>query len=126
MKLTEYKKKVDKGWGHELIWISNDLYCGKLLVFDRVGSQFSMHFHSVKDETWLVTVGRFRISWCDTTTATYHYDILETGDVWRNLPLVPHRLEALEAGSTIVEVSTPDSINDNYRIHPGDSQSSSV
>ena len=31
--------------------------------------------------------------------------------------------EALEDGSSITEVSTPDSVEDNYRIIPGDSQS---
>ena len=35
---------------------------------------------------------------------------------------MPHQLEALEVGSSITEVSTPDSIEDNYRIIPGDSQ----
>jgi hypothetical protein len=28
----------------------------------------------------------------------------------------------MEAGSSITEVSTPDSVEDNYRIGPGDSQ----
>ena len=35
---------------------------------------------------------------------------------------MPHQLEALEDNSSITEVSTPDSIEDNYRIAPGDSQ----
>ena len=35
---------------------------------------------------------------------------------------MPHQLEAIEAGSSITEVSTPDSIEDNYRLAPGDSQ----
>jgi hypothetical protein len=30
--------KVDKGWGFELVFANNDKYCGKLLVFDRVGA----------------------------------------------------------------------------------------
>lgn len=122
MKLTGSKKKVLKGWGHELIWASNDLYCGKLLVFERAGAEFSMHFHATKDETWLVTQGKFRVSWCDTSNASYHDTILNVGDVWHNAPLQPHRLEALESNSIIVEVSTADDVNDNHRISPGDSQ----
>ena len=27
--------KVDKGWGFELIWATNDLYCGKMMVFKK-------------------------------------------------------------------------------------------
>jgi hypothetical protein len=34
---------------------------------------------------------------------------------------LPHQLHCLEEG-TIIEVSTPDSVEDNYRVRPGDSQ----
>ena len=27
---------VEKGWGVELIWATNDLYCGKLMVFNKL------------------------------------------------------------------------------------------
>ena len=33
---------VEKGWGHENIFATNDKYTGKLLVFNE-GSRFSMH-----------------------------------------------------------------------------------
>ena len=35
---------------------------------------------------------------------------------------MPHQLEALTPEAMIFEVSTPDSVEDNYRIIPGDSQ----
>jgi hypothetical protein len=35
--------------------------------------------------------------------------------------MVPHQVLCLEAGS-IIEVSTPDSEEDNYRVEKGDSQ----
>ena len=62
--------KVEKGWGYELIWASNDQYCGKIMVFERKGAKFSMHFHKTKDETWFVNEGKFLLSWIDTKTAT--------------------------------------------------------
>ena len=114
--------KVDKGWGYEIIWATNDLYCGKLMVFERIGAKFSMHFHKEKDETWFVNAGQFKLTYCDTDTATYHEKILNEGDVWRNPPMLPHQLTALKPNSIIFEVSTPDSVKDNYRIIPGDSQ----
>jgi mannose-6-phosphate isomerase-like protein (cupin superfamily) len=114
--------KVDKGWGYEIIWATNDKYCGKIMVFERVGAKFSMHFHKEKDETWFVNAGSFKLIFCDTTTATYHEKILNEGDTWRNQPMVPHQLIALQPNSMIFEVSTPDSVEDNYRIAPGDSQ----
>ena len=51
--------KVDKSWGYELIFSSNDLYCGKLLVFTKKTAKFSLHFHKTKDESWFVNSGRF-------------------------------------------------------------------
>jgi mannose-6-phosphate isomerase-like protein (cupin superfamily) len=93
------------------------------LVFEKVGAKFSMHFHKEKDETWFVNSGSFKLIYCDTTTATYVEKILKEGDTWRNPPMMPHQLIALEPDSMVFEVSTADSVEDNYRIIPGDSQS---
>ena len=119
---TRQQGKVEKGWGYEIIWATNDQYAGKILVFDRVGAKMSMHFHKEKDETWFINAGSFKLIYCDTKTATYAEKILKEGDVWRNPPMMPHQLVALEANSMLFEVSTPDSVEDNYRIIPGDSQ----
>ena len=116
------KRIVKKGWGHELIWCSNDLYCGKHMVFEKAGSKFSMHFHSKKHETWIVQKGSFIVKWIDTKDATVHETLLEMGDVWENTPFSPHQLIALEDHSVIEEVSTHDDPADNYRVFPGDSQ----
>ena len=48
---ARHSGKVDKGWGYELIWATNDLYCGKIMVFEKPGSKMSMHFHKEKDES---------------------------------------------------------------------------
>tara|TARA_Y100000389_G_scaffold205116_1_gene263437 strand:+ start:19393 stop:19830 length:438 start_codon:yes stop_codon:yes gene_type:complete len=124
MEPTRLEGKVDKGWGYEIIWATNDLYCGKIMVFEKVGSKFSMHFHKEKDETWFVNNGRFLLNYIDTTTAEYKSQELTEGMTWRNPPLMPHQLVCMEPGSSVTEVSTPDSVEDNYRIAPGDSQKS--
>ena len=121
--MTRLEGKVDKGWGYEVIWATNDKYCGKIMVFEKVGSKFSMHFHKEKDETWFINNGRFLLRWIDTTDASLNEQELKSGDVWHNPPLQPHQLVCMEAGSSITEVSTPDSVEDNYRIVRGDSQS---
>tara|TARA_B110000503_G_scaffold12801_1_gene17442 strand:- start:34302 stop:34679 length:378 start_codon:yes stop_codon:yes gene_type:complete len=119
---TRLEGVVKKGWGYELIWATNDKYCGKIMVFEKAGNKFSMHFHKEKDETWFVNNGKFKLRYIETHNATVREAVLKEGDVWRNLPLVPHQLEALEDGSSITEVSTPDSVEDNFRLAPGDSQ----
>ena len=74
--MTRLTGQVEKGWGSEEIWATNDKYCGKL-----------MHFNHT----------------------------------WHNPPLLPHQLVCYATG-TIIEVSTPDSVEDNYRVGKGDSQ----
>jgi mannose-6-phosphate isomerase-like protein (cupin superfamily) len=111
---------VEKGWGSENIWASNNKYCGKMLNFN-AGAKFSMHFHAEKDETWYVIMGRFVVRVIDTATAEVEERELVPGDVWHNPPLSPHQFICIEPGM-ICEVSTPDSVEDNYRVGKGDSQ----
>lgn len=111
---------VEKGWGSENIWATNDKYCGKLLNFNE-GAKFSMHFHAHKDETWYVLSGKFTVRYISTRDATVYETELLPGSTWHNRPLEPHQLICIEAG-TIIEVSTPDSVADNYRVGKGDSQ----
>ena len=118
--MTRLEGEIEKGWGSETIFATNELYCGKLLNFN-TGAKFSMHLHKDKDETWYVLSGKFTVKFIDTKTAEVQTQDLAVGDVWRNLPMEPHQLICIERG-TIIEVSTPDSVEDNYRVAPGDSQ----
>lgn len=118
--MTRLIGTVLKGWGSEEIWATNDQYCGKLMHFN-TGAKSSMHFHKDKDETWYVLSGKFSVVYIDTVDATRHEAQLTTGEIWHNKPLLPHQLVCVESG-TIIEVSTADSVEDNYRLFPGDSQ----
>lgn len=120
--MSKLEGYIEKGWGYEYIWATNDKYCGKILHFNKAGSKCSMLFHKEKDKTWFVNAGKFKLRFIDPKTAELHEEILEQGNIWHNPPLLPHQLECLEDHSIIVEVSTPDSIEDNYRIEPGDTQ----
>lgn len=112
--------RVDKGWGYELIFASNELYCGKIMKFNK-GAKFSMHFHAEKDETWYILEGKFLLKLIKTDNAEVNSMELHKGDTWRNRPLIIHQLICLEEGS-IIEVSTQDKSTDNFRVMPGDSQ----
>ena len=111
---------IHKGWGSEYIWATNDKYCGKFMSF-HTDAKFSMHFHKDKEETWYVISGQFLVRWIDTSNSHIIEKFLGVGDVFHNEPLKPHQLICIEEG-TILEVSTPDSVEDNYRVMPGDSQ----
>lgn len=120
MTTTRLSGMIEKGWGSEEIWTTNEKYCGKLMHFN-TGSKFSMHFHKEKDEAWYVLSGKFMVKYIDTNDASVHEVVLNPKETWRNLPLTPHQVFCLEKG-TIIEVSTPDSVEDNYRIIKGDNQ----
>lgn len=115
-------RTVYKGWGHELIFGRGREYEGKLLTFEGEDAAMSMHFHAVKDETWYVLEGELHVDWIDTRTAARITERLAPGDVWRNPPLLPHRLRSLTPRAVVLEVSTRDDPDDNYRVEEGDSQ----
>jgi len=116
---------IEKGWGYENILESNEHYCVKLLCFYK-DKKFSMHFHKAKDETWVVLSGKFQLTTINTKTSKRTITILNRGDVWRNKPMEPHQLLCIEedtaSPATIIETSTKDSVEDNYRVEAGDSQ----
>lgn len=118
--MTRLRGTVDKGWGCEQIWVTNDLYCSKFMNFKK-GKKFSLHFHQGKTESWYIISGEFKLELINTENGSVETKILKKGDIHTNLPLQPHRLICIEEG-TVLEVSTPDSVEDNYRVSPGDSQ----
>lgn len=113
---------VKKGWGYEQIFITNELYCLKALHFTEKGNSFSMHFHKDKDESWYVQQGSFILKLINTDTGLVEETLLGHEDTIRIRPFTIHQLVALEDDSRILEVSTADSVEDNYRVAPGDSQ----
>ena len=111
---------IPKGWGSEIIFENNELYCGKLLNFKK-GAKFSMHYHLIKDETWFVKEGEFIYRYINTNNADVIQINLKEGDTVRQLPGQPHQLEALTDG-VIFEVSTRHFDDDSYRVIKGDTQ----
>jgi rfaE bifunctional protein kinase chain/domain len=99
---------VPKLWGYEK-WIeNNDNYCSKLLSLNK-GYQCSLHYHKVKDETFIVTKGHVRL---EVEDKVYH---LQEGGFMRIPPGTKHRFTGIE-DSLIIEVSTHHEDSDSYRI----------
>jgi mannose-6-phosphate isomerase-like protein (cupin superfamily) len=110
-------KIVTKVWGYEM-WIHNDEdYCGKLLVFNKAGDKFSMHYHMKKKETWFVQSGSFLFKWIDVENGRIESSTMVNGDSVLIERGLPHQLIALEDNSTIFEVSTEHFDDDSYRIY---------
>jgi mannose-6-phosphate isomerase-like protein (cupin superfamily) len=96
--------KVEKPWGHELIWALTDDYCGKLL-FVKAGESLSLQFHRQKDESWLVHSGRAELEMGEPGKVP-RSEVVGAGAAFRIRPGTVHRIRALE-DTTIIEVSTP-------------------
>jgi mannose-6-phosphate isomerase len=98
-------KRVDKPWGHELIWAITDEYVGKVL-FVRAGESLSLQFHNEKDESWYIESGKARLELGDAGQGLLNSEIVGEGACFRYRPGTVHRVTALE-DTTILEVSTP-------------------
>jgi mannose-6-phosphate isomerase len=98
-------RRVDKPWGHELIWALTDRYCGKILVIE-TGRRLSLQYHEQKDESILVLSGRLRLH-LDDDTGTMTIRELGAGESAHVAVGRRHRYEAIERVE-LVEVSTPE------------------
>jgi quercetin dioxygenase-like cupin family protein len=96
--------RVEKPWGHELVWARTARYVGKVLHV-KAGEALSLQYHDVKEETLLVTTGRMRMEIDVDGTLTER--VMGPGDVQHIAPGHRHRMTAIE-DCDIVEVSTPE------------------
>jgi mannose-6-phosphate isomerase-like protein (cupin superfamily) len=98
-------RRVEKPWGHELIWALTDTYCGKVL-FVRAGHSLSLQFHREKDEAWLIQSGRVRLELGEAGDSVLNEEVVGAGAAFHYAPGTVHRVTAIE-DATILEVSTP-------------------
>ena len=98
-------ERVDKPWGHELIWALSDAYAGKLLSVN-AGHELSLQFHREKDESWYVLEGRAELELAAAGEKTTSVEVVTSGSAFRITPGTVHRVRALE-DTVILEVSTP-------------------
>lgn len=102
--MSEVPYRVEKPWGHELIWARTDRYVGKILHV-KAGHILSCQYHNRKDETMHVLRGEL---------------ILRTGTVERlderpfregesvHIPAgLVHQIEAV-VDTDVLEASTPE------------------
>jgi len=99
-------EKVEKPWGHELIWSKTDRYAGKIL-FVKAGESLSLQFHKVKDEAWDILSGRAELELGGPGESILNSEVVAAGAAFHFPPGTVHRVTAVE-DTTIFEVSTPE------------------
>ena len=96
-------KKVDKPWGHEMIWAVTDRYVGKVLHI-KAGHKLSLQYHQKKDETVMVWAGKMRFEHFAEGQEP-QFKEMGPGDAFHVTPLLRHRMIAVE-DTDVFEVST--------------------
>jgi mannose-6-phosphate isomerase len=98
-------RRVDKPWGHELIWAHTPQYVGKILVIE-TGRRLSLQKHEIKDESIYVAAGRLRL-YLEDDEGVIREEELGPGESRHVATGRIHRYEAIER-CELIEVSTPE------------------
>jgi mannose-6-phosphate isomerase len=97
-------RRVDKPWGHELVWAETARYVGKILHI-RSGHRLSRQYHRVKEETLLVQSGEMDLELGPSSAVETHR--LRACDVFHVAPGTIHRMIGV-TDVDLIEVSTPE------------------
>lgn len=103
--------RVEKPWGHELVWARTDRYVGKILHIEP-GHLLSLQYHEKKDETIFVLKGEIIFRVKDGGELTERR--MNEGESYHVTPGTVHQMEAVRA-TDLLEVSTPE-IDDVVRL----------
>lgn len=95
-------RKVDKPWGHEIVWAETPRYVAKILTI-LAGHKLSRQYHRVKDETLYVETGAMDLELGE--PGAIETRRMVPGDVFHVLPGTIHRMIAVET-TRVFEVST--------------------
>jgi quercetin dioxygenase-like cupin family protein len=98
-------RRVEKPWGHELIWAHTERYVGKILHI-RAGESLSLQYHRIKDETIMLLSGKMRLEHFEEGSAPSATELVPHEPFHIHTGL-RHRMVALE-DCDVVEVSTPE------------------
>ena len=96
--------RVDKPWGHELLWASTDRYVGKILHI-RAGHLLSLQYHEQKHESIYVLAGRMIFRYRDVQGALAER-VMTDGEAQQVPTGMVHQFEAIE-DTDVLEASTP-------------------
>jgi mannose-6-phosphate isomerase len=97
-------RRVEKPWGHEIIWAKTDRYVGKILHI-REGERLSLQYHEVKEETLRVQSGRLELLY-DEGEGMRRME-MGPGDTYHVRPGTRHRMVGI-TDVDVIEVSTPE------------------
>jgi mannose-6-phosphate isomerase-like protein (cupin superfamily) len=99
------RRRVEKPWGHEIIWAVTERYVGKILHI-RAGEALSLQYHRKKDESIYLAQGDLILETGVGDQPTER-KVLKRGDSLHIPPGLRHRMIAV-SDCDVFEVSTPE------------------
>ncbi len=102
--MPEVPYRVEKPWGHELVWARTDRYVGKILHV-KAGHILSLQYHDRKDETLHVLSGALILR--TRPEAELVERPMKPGETVHIPPKLVHQIEAV-MDSDVLEASTPE------------------
>lgn len=98
-------RRVEKPWGHEIIWAHAERYVGKLIVIE-TGKRLSFQYHEAKDEWIYVLSGRLLLT-LENDAGVVEERELGPGEGVHVAVFRKHQFAAIDT-CTLIEVSTPE------------------
>jgi mannose-6-phosphate isomerase len=114
------QKKINKPWGHEIIWSHCDKFVGKILCLKN-GHKLSRQYHEQKEETIFVLTGTLSLE-IGTPDKDFEKINLKKGQSFHVTPNTVHRFCAPYGDVELAEVSTPE-LDDVVRLEDDYSRS---
>lgn len=108
-----YQKRVEKPWGHEIIWTPDDAPATGKLLHILAGHRLSLQYHDAKRETLYLSSGQVMITLTDHADALVELP-MEQGKGYHIMPGQVHRMTAV-TDSDVFESSTPE-IGNTFRL----------
>jgi mannose-6-phosphate isomerase-like protein (cupin superfamily) len=111
---SPYARRIDKPWGWEIHWVSDEKpYMGKVIHIN-AGARLSLQKHDQKLETWYLVSGRAKVIWESEEGGELAETELEVGKGYTCHPHQRHRLVGI-TDCEVIEVSTPET-GTTYRL----------
>ena len=109
-----YSKRIEKPWGWEIHFVSEDKpYMGKLIHIN-AGARLSLQKHDKKQESWFLIEGKAVVIWESEENGELFETELVKGKGYSCEIGQRHRLKGL-TDCDVIEVSTPE-IGTTYRL----------
>ncbi len=102
--MSDLPYRVEKPWGHEIVWAHTERYVGKILHIEP-GHLLSLQYHELKDESIYVLRGEIVLRLVEGETTIERR--MTEGTSFHITPHTVHQFEAVEA-TDLLEASTPE------------------